>query len=127
MDDLNKLTEEKAIELAIVKWKYIVDNGGSTLFLRPHHPELVVFEDNCALCEHDKLTRLKKKTKRNKKCENCILYKHTGYDCFSPISHYGEWKDSRSVEDAKSMLNVLLEIQKNEKEKKKDQKGNTPN
>ena len=95
-----KLTKEKAIELSIKKWEWIVENDGSMAGLTLAIPELIGLASNCGLCE--------KYWKDHAFCKNCPI--NYGYDCYDIEHPFQEWGIDNTKESAQKVLDLIKSI-----------------
>lgn len=108
------LTKKKAKELAILKWKYIIENEGhNNIFqLRLKYPELIGLRHNCGYCEKYLYTTSKTLTF----CAKCpIRPKMKNYDdidnvgCAQKIHPFNQWRenDYNAKENAQAVLDLI--------------------
>ena len=111
------MTLKNAIELSIIKWKWIVKNDGSEgLELEKDHPELKDMQDSCGLCEYYRSAVVNRKGSRFmesfKECIKCPLYEY-GDGCTISGSLYDNWYEATCDDEkktAQAMLDTLIEI-----------------
>ncbi len=100
-----KLTNKKAIELSILKWKWIVENNGSSFQLTRALPELKELKGECGLCEY------------YNKCLVCPIY-NQDYGCHCDegsveddyIHPWKIWYDNQTEENAQKVLDLIKSI-----------------
>lgn len=96
---MENLTLEKAKELAILKWQYIVDNDGSDYGLKDMYPFLNSLFCNCSYCE---LFLLNSEVS----CFRCPI--NIDLSCLDNGSLFDEWCKIPSKENAKKVLDLII-------------------
>ena len=120
---LTKEQKIEALELSIVKWSAIVENGwdnyseGLYTFLAKKFSQ---FDGNCPLCE-----MYSGRWDIDPKCycdgEKCPLYDKTGLTCFGNGSPFKNWLTSQHKSRRQAEAKVILEILKEYLEKLKNE------
>ena len=120
---LTKKQKIEALELSIIKWKAIIENGWDNYsdelykFLADHFSQ---FYGNCPLCE-----MYSGLSSEDSKCccdnEKCPLYDKTGLTCFDSGSPFKNWLTSQHKYRRQAEAKVILEILKEYLEKLKNE------
>ena len=120
---LTKKQKIEALELSIIKWKAIIENGWDNYsdelykFLADHFSQ---FYGNCPLCE-----MYSGLSSEDSKCccdnEKCPLYDKTGLTCFDSGSPFKNWLTSKRKLRRRKEAVVILEIIKEYLEKLKNE------
>lgn len=103
------MTKQKAKELCILKWQYIVDNNGSNDGLVEKYPQLSMLRCNCAYCE----LYVNTASKKNMHCVKCPIkpskldYLEYGWGCDQEGHPYHKWTMNRTKINAQAMLNLV--------------------
>jgi hypothetical protein len=97
-----KLTNEKAIELSIKKWEFIVDNDGSSALLIFDIPELQDFSAHCGLCEFNDRSG-------DGFCVECPIGGEN-MSCGYREHAWYKWEECRTKENAQKVLDLIKSI-----------------
>ncbi len=92
-----KLTKKEAKRLSILKWEFIIANGGRYQF-RELPEELRLLTAECGYCEKY----------WGSHCDVCPVY-ITGIGCCTGDKHpWSIWHENRTVKNAQAMLDLIL-------------------
>ncbi len=91
-----KLTKKEAKRLSILKWEFIIANGGGYL---PHElpVELQGLLAECGYCE-----------KYKESCKGCPLHQGGLMNCGHDEHPWQIWYDEQTVKNAQAMLDLIL-------------------
>jgi len=113
---MKNLTFEKALELSIKKWEYIVEHNGyeddydefdyHTFCLWEDLPELDLLNSNCGLCEYYR----ENDGVRIDFCHECPLNDMNDNICCYEFDRWGSANSNRAKHWAERMLNKLYEL-----------------
>ncbi len=97
-----KLTKKEAKRLSILKWEFIIANGGS--YEKDELPtELLNIRSYCGFCEKYN----KPKANGTYGCGKCPLIVDA-YTCFDTGHPFSVWDYEQTVENAQAMLDLIL-------------------
>ena len=104
-----KLTEEKAIDIAIELWEYLAEAGGDYVEKSDWSgwDKYGVMHNSCPLCEYaDRYHDIS--------CEKCPYREKFGERCYVDDANFAKWENAGAIEDrklyAKRFLNDLKAI-----------------
>lgn len=92
------LTKRLALEYSLIQWDYIVMNGcpKNIAIKKMDLPET---ETDCFLCEYNEIT--------GDECPKCLVKWREGMGCLH--GEFGDWLTNRSKENAKIIVDLILE------------------
>jgi len=113
-----RLTKKKAQALSIMKWEWIVANGGylgskEMSKLHEAHPELTKLSHDCGYCEKymdkNNVTDYYRIINNKKRCGNCPLNltKTFRTACMQNGHPYLEWLEEQNVKTAQVILDLI--------------------
>ncbi len=90
------LTKKEAKRLSILKWEFIIKNGGDYKLTLELPKEIHHLDANCGYCE------------KYKDCTKCPLFLGDTSDCADLGHPWKKWANNSTVKNAQAMLDLIL-------------------